>query len=81
MQDILIKVLNFHLDVNAFIPRLVWMTEQNYWGGQLGFYAIQPMVDLRLSAAGMSDHNTALGDLMLGSRLVGTVVIITGLAR
>lgn len=60
---------NFHLDVNAFIPRLVWMTEQNYWGGQLGFYAIQPMVDLRLSAAGMSDHNTALGDLMLGSML------------
>jgi len=60
---------NFHLDVNAFIPRLVWMTEQSYLGGQLGFYAIQPMVDLRLSAAGMSDHNTALGDLMLGSML------------
>jgi hypothetical protein len=39
----------------------------NYWGGQLGFYAIQLMVDLDSSAAGMSDHNTALGDLMLGS--------------
>ena len=60
---------NFHLDVNAFIPRLVWMTEQNYFGGQLGFYAIQPMVDLRLSAAGMSDSNSALGDIMLGSML------------
>ena len=60
---------NFHLDVNALIPRLVWMTEKNYLGGQLGFYAIQPMVDLRLSAAGMSDHNSALGDLMLGSML------------
>lgn len=58
---------NFHLDVNALIPRLVWVTEQNYFGGQLGFYAAQPMVDLRLTAAGMSDHNSALGDLMLGS--------------
>ena len=60
---------DFHLDVNAFIPRLVWVTEQNYLGGQLGFFAVQPMVDLRLNAAGMSDHNSALGDLILGSML------------
>ncbi|MEG2358983.1 SphA family protein [Acinetobacter sp.] len=59
----------FHLDVNAVIPRLVWMTEQNYLGGQLGFYAAQPLVDLRLAAAGMSDSNAALGDLVLGSML------------
>ncbi|TCB33816.1 phenol degradation protein meta [Acinetobacter sp. ANC 4910] len=60
---------DFHLDVNAFIPRLVWVTEQNYLGGQLGFFAVQPMVDLRLNAAGMSDHSSALGDLILGSML------------
>ncbi len=60
---------SFHLDVNAFIPRLVWMTEQNYLGGQLGFYAAQPLVDLRLNINGMSDHNAALGDLILGSML------------
>ena len=60
---------NFHLDVNAVIPRLVWMTEQNYLGGQLGFYAAQPFVDLRLAAAGMSDQNSALGDLIVGSML------------
>lgn len=60
---------NFHLDVNAFIPRLVWMTKHNYLGGQLGFYAAQPLVDLRLNIEGMSDHNAALGDLVLGSML------------
>lgn len=60
---------DFHLDANALIPRLVWMTEQNYLGGQLGFYAAQPLVDLRLTAAGMSDHNRALGDLIFGSML------------
>lgn len=60
---------NFHLDFTALIPRLVWMTEQNYLGGQLGFYAIQPMVNLNLNVAGMSDKNTALGDIMLGSML------------
>lgn len=60
---------DFHLDANAFIPRLVWVTEQNYLGGQLGFFAVQPMVDLRLNAAGMSDHSSALGDLILGSML------------
>ena len=60
---------SFHLDVNAFIPRLVWMTKQNYVGGQLGFYAAQPLVDLRLKINGMSNHNAALGDLILGSML------------
>lgn len=60
---------NFHADVNALIPRLVWMTKQNYLGGQLGFYAAQPFVDLRLSAAGMSDSNSGLGDLIIGSML------------
>ena len=60
---------DFHLDANALIPRLVWMTEQNYLGGQLGFYAAQPLVDLRLNINGMSDHNAALGDLILGSML------------
>ncbi|PVZ83445.1 phenol degradation protein meta [Serratia sp. S1B] len=60
---------NFHADVNAIIPRLVWVTQQNYFGGQLGFYAAQPLVDLRLNIADMSDRNTALGDVLLGSML------------
>ncbi|WOE30764.1 MULTISPECIES: transporter [unclassified Acinetobacter] len=60
---------NFQLDVHALIPRLVWMTEKNYLGGQLGVYAAQPIVNLQLNIAGTSDHQTALGDLIAGSML------------
>ena len=60
---------NFHADVNVYIPRLVWMTPQHIAGGQLGLYAAQPLVDLRLNVMGMSDSNSGLGDLIIGSML------------
>lgn len=60
---------NFHVDVNAFIPRLVWMTPKQIAGGQLGFYAAQPLVDVRLDIGGMLDSNSGLGDLMIGTML------------
>lgn len=37
--------------------------------GQLGFYAAQPLVDLRLEVNGMADSNQGLGDLILGGML------------
>lgn len=51
------------------MPRLVWMTEQQLLGGQLGFYAAQPLVDLRLKMAGQRDHNSGLGDLIFAPML------------
>lgn len=60
---------NFHVDVNAIIPRLVWMTPQQIAGGQLGVYAAQPLVDLRLKVMGISDSNSGLGDLIIGTML------------
>ncbi|WP_180064434.1 transporter [Acinetobacter sp. YH12095] len=60
---------NFHADVNVYIPRLVWMIPQHIAGGQLGLYAAQPLVDLRLNVMGMSDSNSGLGDLIIGSML------------
>lgn len=60
---------NFHADVNVYIPRLVWMTPQHIAGGQLGLYAAQSLVDLRLNVMGMSDSNSGLGDLIIGSML------------
>jgi len=59
----------FHVDVNAVVPRLVWMTDQKILDGQLGFYAAQPLVDLRLKVNGMADSNQGLGDLILGGML------------
>ena len=60
---------DFDLDAKAFVPRLVWMTEQKMLGGQLGFYAAQPLVDLRLQIAGQRDHNSGLGDLIFAPML------------
>ncbi len=42
---------------------------QHIAGGQLGLYAAQPLVDLRLNVMGMSDSNSGLGDLIIGSML------------
>lgn len=60
---------DFDIDAKAIVPRLVWMTEQKLLGAQLGFYAAQPLVDLRLKMAGERDHNTGLGDLIFAPML------------
>lgn len=60
---------DFDLDVHAFVPRMVWMTDQKILNGQLGFYGILPLVDLRVQMAGERDHRSGLGDMMLAPML------------
>lgn len=60
---------DFDIDAKALVPRVVWMTEQKLLGGQVGFYAAQPLVDLRLKIAGQRDHNSGLGDLIFAPML------------
>lgn len=62
-------IADFDIDAKALVPRLVWMTEQQLLGGQLGFYAAQPLVDLRLKMAGQSDHEHGLGDFIFAPML------------
>lgn len=59
----------FGLTVDALVPRLVWMTHQQVLGGQLGFYAAQPLVDLRVSMGGERDDRRAMGDSIVASLL------------
>jgi hypothetical protein len=59
----------FGVNVNAFVPRLVWMTDTQVLGGQLGFYAAQPLVDLRVGMAGQRDDRQAMGDTIAASLL------------
>lgn len=59
----------FGINVNAVVPRLVWMTNQTIAGGQLGFFALQPLVDLRVSQAGSNDSRQGLGDTVMTSLL------------
>ncbi|MFC2995946.1 transporter [Acinetobacter sichuanensis] len=64
-----VSVPDFHVDSNALVTRLVWMTDKKILGGNLGFYAVQPFADLRISVAGMSDSNKGLGDLIFAPLL------------
>ncbi|MCJ8160473.1 SphA family protein [Acinetobacter zhairhuonensis] len=59
----------FHVDANALVPRLVWMTNYQIAHGQWGMYAAQPLVDLKVNINGLHDSNQGLGDLYLGTML------------
>ncbi len=61
---------DFSVNVNAVVPRVVWVTEQQVAGASLGFHAIMPLVDLNVDnhPAG-SQHNSGLGDMTLGAVL------------
>ncbi|EIB6859807.1 SphA family protein [Acinetobacter pittii] len=63
------SIPNFDLDVNALVLRMVWMTDKTFLGGQLGFYGIQPMISMRLNAAGMSDRDKGLADTSIAALL------------
>lgn len=54
----------FGLNVDAIVPRIVWMTDQKIAGGQLGFSAAQPMLDLRVSQGGVTDERHAMADII-----------------
>ncbi len=55
-------------DVKAAVvaPRLVWVTGEKVFGGQLAFHAVAPLVDLKLSVAGTSQNKSGLGDVTVG---------------
>ncbi|MCS8129833.1 transporter [Pseudomonas aeruginosa] len=63
------SIPGFGVNVNAFIPRLVWMTNTQLLGGQLGFYTALPLVDLRVGMMGQRDDRRAMGDAYLASMI------------
>jgi hypothetical protein len=62
-------VPGFDVEANAVVPRLVWMTDKKVLNGQLGFYAVQPLVNLDVKAAGANDSETGFGDLAIAPML------------
>lgn len=60
---------NFDLDAHVLVPRMVGMTNQNIFGGQLGFYGILPLVDLHVKMADQSDQRSGIGDFVVGPML------------
>ena len=65
------RATDIDLRVNAIAPRIVWVTEHQVLGGQLGFHALAPLMDMRLDitngpGAGLSDRKRGLGDVQMG---------------
>lgn len=61
-----IPIPGFKIKANAAATRVVWSTDKPFLGGTLVGHAIFPLIDLKVSAAGMSQHKTGLGDITLG---------------
>lgn len=64
-----LPVPGFKARVAATATRLVWSTPYQFAGGNLVLHGILPLVDLKVSAAGASEHRSGLGDVTFGPGL------------
>ncbi|WP_445672952.1 SphA family protein [Pseudomonas inefficax] len=61
--------VDFRVRANAIVPRLIWVSDYTVLGGSLALHAIVPLVDLKVSLNGQSQHNSGLGDVIFGPAL------------
>ncbi|MGH8381935.1 SphA family protein [Pseudomonas sp.] len=61
--------VDFRVRANSVSPRLIWVTEHTVFGGNLGFHAIAPLVDLKVEVNGQSQSKQGLGDMIFGPAL------------
>jgi len=61
--------IDFSVNATAIAPRIVWVTNQQVFGGQLALHAIAPLVNLKVSAAGANGSDSGLGDMTFGAGL------------
>jgi hypothetical protein len=59
----------FRLRVDSVTPRLIWMTHTTFAGGELGYYALMPIVHLDVRVPGKSESRTGNGDLLVAPLL------------
>ena len=59
--------IDFSVRANAIAPRIVWITPQKVFGGDLGFHAIVPLVDLDVKVGPLGEQKkSGLGDVIFG---------------
>jgi len=58
--------LAFDVKAAVVAPRLVWVTGEKVFGGQLAFHAVAPLLNLKVSVAGTSQSKSGLGDMVVG---------------
>lgn len=61
-----LQVPGFKVTANVAAPRIVWLPGTKLLGGDLALHAIVPIVDLKVSVAGMSQSKSGIGDIVVG---------------
>ncbi|WP_114968252.1 SphA family protein [Rhodoferax ferrireducens] len=61
--------LNFNVQADALALRVVRVTDQKMWGGQLLFHAVAPLVNLKVQVGGTNGSTSGLADVVFGTGL------------
>lgn len=62
---------NFKVTANVIAPRLIWVTGNTLWGGQVAHALMLPLVNLDVRAGASSQSKTGIGDLNITPLVLG----------
>lgn len=62
---------NFKVTANVIAPRLIWVTGNKLWGGQVAHALMLPLVNLDVRAGAASQSKTGIGDLNITPLVLG----------
>ncbi|ALK97926.1 hypothetical protein AB595_10085 [Massilia sp. WF1] len=68
-RDLAPALGGFRAEVDAVVPRLIWVTPQQVLGGQLAFHAMLPLVDVDVRIGPVRQSERGIGDLNLAVAL------------
>ncbi|MGJ7917830.1 transporter [Massilia sp. LXY-6] len=68
-KDIAAALGGFRAEVDAIVPRLIWVTPHQVLGGQLAFHAIVPLVEADVRIGPVRQRERGIGDLNLAVAL------------
>jgi len=65
--------IGFDVGVLAVSPRLIWVTNTKFLGGNLAFDAMVPIIntDLKINALGFDESSTGIGDIYFSPIILG----------
>jgi hypothetical protein len=58
---------DFKINVNFVVPRLVWVTNQKFFGGDLIFQALLPLTSVKVKAGGATFKSSGAADAIIGT--------------
>lgn len=64
-----LQIPGFKVRASAVVPRLIWVSGIQVLGGQLVAHTLAPLVDVEVSAGGMRQSKSGLGDITVGAGL------------